>query len=127
MNNNKDMSEYSWIDDFLLPLTDILFYIEEIEFLTINLTRLDFFNDVTGITDEIRHNLIEISINLDIALDANPDSFYNLSPNFPWERCVKIGKAIESGYFSIIYQRVWWMATKAIGEIKRVVENILKL
>ena len=130
IKRDKDNHAEKYIEDIIFPLTEILGCINDLEILTVNLSRMEFFHNKDGVIEYVQEYLIRISTSLELIKESNPMIMNWLQTKYdkiPWEKYIKIGKAIDAGYWAFIYSIAWKMASQGVVDIKKVVIDLLEL
>ena len=125
-NKKRNQKDTKWIENILFPLTEILGIIEEVEKFIANLTRMDFFENKDGKMEDIQDCIIRLSASLDVIKEAEPELLKKYE-HIPWEKYIKIGKAIDRGKWALVYSIAWRMVSKGLKEVKKTVSEILEL
>ena len=125
MSSKKDVlySNEPWIENYLMPLVNILGCIEDIEVLIEDFRGLNFLKTKNFLSSHVRKLLIEIVMNLDSALKY-PEVSENYS-YIPWNKFIRIGKELEKAHCTSVHEKTWWMVSEAIPPLKKVVEKLL--
>ena len=124
--NNKFEEISKWIEYGLTPLNTILLAIEEIEDHSRNLTKEDFYNNTELSAGPLQDALITISEQTRI-LKGNYHSLLQVYSEVKWTKLIKLGKAIEEGYWAFIYQLVWRFVSSDIKILKSAVLELMDL
>ncbi len=130
IKRDEDNHAQNYIENVLFPLTELLGCIDELEILTSNLSRMEFFNNKDDVIGYVQEYLIRISASLEVIKETNPMIMKWLQTkydNIPWEKYIKIGKAIDAGHWAFIYSIAWKMASQGVVDIKKVVIDLLEL
>ncbi len=130
IKRNKDNLSKNYIENIIFPLTEILECIDELEIFTSNLSRMEFFENKDNVIGFVQEYLIRISASLDVIKETKPTIWKWLLKKYekiPWEKYIKIGKAIDKGYWALVYSLAWNMASIGVMDVKKVVITILKL
>lgn len=130
IKRDKDNFSEKYIENIIFPLTEILECIDELEIFTSNLSRMEFFENKDNVIGFVHEYLIRISASLDVIKEIKPTIWKWLLKKYekiPWEKYIKIGKAIDKGYWALIYSIAWEMASKGVLDIKNVVSDLLEL
>ena len=90
-NEKRIKRNHEWMANVLIPLTEILGNIEEIEKSIENLSRIEFFQNKEGLTELIQGNLIQISERLASVKETDPKLLEKFE-YIPWDKYIKIGK-----------------------------------
>ena len=130
IKRDKDNFSEKYIENIIFPLTEILGCIDELEIFTSNLSRIEFFENQDNVIGFVQEYLIRISASLDVIKETKPMMWKWLLKKYekiPWEKYIKIGKAIDKGYWALIYSIAWKMASIGVMDIKKVVIDLLEL
>ena len=122
--DTKNEQGDTWIEDLLYPLLEVLESIEILEIYMFGLSRRQFISNENGAAEPTWEYIIHIGTLLKAILEKYPMIFSNFS-EVPWKKCVKIGKALENGYWPFVYQLCWKFVSKGIVQIKSVVLDLL--
>lgn len=122
--DTKNKQADTWIRDLLDPLLEVLECIEILEIYMYGLERMQFISNENGAAEPTWEYIIHISSLLEILLEKYPMIFGNYS-EVPWKKYVKIGKALETGHWSFVYQLCWKLVSRGIMQIKSVVLDLL--
>jgi len=120
---SEKREEDNWIEDLFYPLLDMLECVEVIEIFTFGLSRIQFIKNENDLTEPIWDIIIYMGRILEKMMEKYPEIFTTY-PEVPWEKYVKIGKALENGYWNMVYQLCWRLVTKGIVQIKSVILNL---
>ena len=124
-NEKRIKSNDEWMANVLIPLTETLWNIEEIEKSIQHLSRIEFFQNKDGLTELIQGHLIRMSERLVGVKEADPNLLDNYE-HIPWDKYIKIGKWIALGRWPLIYQKAWRLATEGILDIKNFILDLLE-
>ena len=83
-----------------------------------------------GFQEFVQEYLIRIRVSLNVIKETKPMIWNWLLKKYekiPWEKYIKLGKAIDKGYWALVYSLAWNMASIGVMDIKKVVITILKL
>ena len=127
ISSDKDNHAHNYIENVIFPLTEILDCIDDLELLTSNLSRMEFFQNKDDVIGYVQEYLIRICVSLEVIKEKNPMIMNWLQTKYdkiPWEKYIKIGKAIDAGYWAFIYSIAWKMASEGVVNIKKVVIDL---
>ena len=114
----------NWIEDLLYPLLEVLECIQILEIYTFGLSRVQFISNENEAAEPTWEIIIHMSILLEDMLEKYPMIFGNY-PEVSWKKYIKIGKALESGYWHFVYQLCWKLVCRGVIQIKSVVLDLL--
>ena len=106
IKRDKDNFSEKYIENIIFPLTEILECIDELEIFTSNLSRMEFLENKDNVIGFVQEYLIRISASLDVIKETKPMMWKWLLKKYekiPWEKYIKIGKAIDKGYWALVY------------------------
>ena len=124
-NEKRIKRNDEWMANVLIPLTETLGNIEEIEKSAQHLSRIEFFQNKDGHTELIQGSLIRMSERLADVKEADPKLLEKYD-YIPWDKYIKIGKWIVMGRWPLIYQKAWKLATEGIVDIKNIILELLE-
>ena len=127
ISSDKDNHAHKYIENVIFALTEILDCIDDLELLTSNLSRMEFFQNKDDVIGYVQEYLIRICVSLEVIKEKNPMIMNWLQTKYdkiPWEKYIKIGKAIDAGYWAFIYSIAWKMASEGVVNIKKVVIDL---
>ena len=120
----KNGQDDNWIEELLFPLLEVLECIEVIEIYMFGLSRMQYISNENAAAEPTREFIIYIGHLLEKMVEKYPMVFSHY-PDIPWKKYVKIGKALESGYWNFIYQLCWKFVSRGIIQVKRTVLDLL--
>lgn len=117
-NGNNIKGKDVWVENYVIPLVDILGYVESIQTKCESLTKEQFLLGLEGIREEVHEDLIDIYIELKRLRKNNPDKFekYFQINRFSEDPVKKfsdfqfyylVGKGLKKDMFSLIWLKVW--------------------
>ncbi|MFX1337991.1 MAG: hypothetical protein ACFFDK_05240 [Promethearchaeota archaeon] len=89
-----------------LNLLDVLECIEILEIYTFGLSRMQFILNENYAAEPTWEIIIHITTLLEVMIRKYPMIFGNY-PEVVWKKYIKIGKALESGYWHFVFQLCW--------------------
>jgi len=120
----KNEQDDNWIEDLLNPLLEVLELIEMLQIYMFGLKRMQFISNENNAAEPTFEIIIRMSALLQDLIEKYPMIFGNYS-ELPWKKYIKIGKALEGGYWHFVYQLCWKLVSKGIIQIKSVVLDLL--
>jgi len=122
--DTKNRQDDNWIEDLLYPLLEVLECIQILEIYTFGLSRVQFISNENSSAEPTWEIIIHMSTLLEDMLKRYSMIFDNY-PEVPWKKYIKIGKALESGYWHFVYQLCWKLVSRGVIQIKSVVLDLL--
>ena len=122
--DTKNEQTDTWIEDLLYPLLEALECIEVLEIYIYGLERMQFISNENGAAEPTWKYIIHLTKLLEKLLEKYPMIFSNYS-EIPWKKYVKIGKALENGHWSFVYQLCWKLVSRGIIQMKNVILDLL--
>jgi len=122
--DTKNRQDDNWIEDLLYPLLEVLECIQILEIYTFGLSRVQFISNENSSAEPTWEIIIHMSTLLEDMLKRYSMIFNNY-PEVTWKKYIKIGKALESGYWHFVYQLCWKLVSRGVIQIKSVVLDLL--
>ena len=122
--DTKNKQDDDWIENLLYPLLEVLELIEMLQIYMFGLKRIQFISNENNAAEPTFEIIIRMSALLEDMLEKYSMIFGNY-PEVPWKKYIKIGKALENGYWHLIFQLCWKLVSRGVIQIKSVVLDLL--